>query len=363
MNEAGRCDDAPRTLASTTRKEAVVAADTSGEHSLADQVESLAQQLAAVRTEVASLARMADEVSRLADRVAELAALRSAGTGATAPMSWFNLNAEQATADLVELTRWVYSVLLHYSVVSQQLTDCWRRHPSAVEGLLALRAAWYAAYRRPGARPETAVDWHIRLLPGVADLLRAGRSNGTAAAVPGCCRTRSMCAGTPCGGPPPGESVQTRRCPDPQRPESPGTPLAKLLASGGPGFRLATLDVPIGRGRCASGALPLGLAHDLHDLPGTLKLGGDLIEVGCIAARPAWRFRLGGLGGEPGFARGGSGLARLGGPGVTGLQPAADGVEPAGHFGVHQGALGKLPPPLRIGLRVRLRVERGRLFA
>src|SRR6266508_3696118 len=109
MNEAGRCDDAPRTLASTTRKEAVVAADTSGEHSLADQVESLAQQLAAVRTEVASLARMADEVSRLADRVAELA---------------------------------------------------------------ALRAAWYAAYRRPGARPETAVDWHIRLLPGVADLLR-----------------------------------------------------------------------------------------------------------------------------------------------------------------------------------------------
>src|SRR6266542_1231242 len=172
MNEAGRCDDAPRTLASTTRKEAVVAADTSGEHSLADQVESLAQQLAAVRTEVASLARMADEVSRLADRVAELAALRSAGTGATAPMSWFNLNAEQATADLVELTRWVYSVLLHYSVVSQQLTDCWRRHPSAVEGLLALRAAWYAAYRRPGARPETAVDWHIRLLPGVADLLR-----------------------------------------------------------------------------------------------------------------------------------------------------------------------------------------------
>src|SRR6266540_1061543 len=104
--------------------------------------------------------------------VAELAALRSAGTGATAPMSWFNLNAEQATADLVELTRWVYSVLLHYSVVSQQLTDCWRRHPSAVEGLLALRAAWYTAYRRPGARPETAVDWHIRLLPGVADLLR-----------------------------------------------------------------------------------------------------------------------------------------------------------------------------------------------
>ncbi len=165
-----------------------MAADTSGEHSLADQVESLAQQLAAVRTEVASLARMADEVSRLADRVAELAALRSDGTGATAPMSWFDLNAEQATADLVELTRWVYSVLLHYSVVSQQLTDCWRRHPSAVEGLLALRAD------------------------------RAGRSNGTAAAVPGCCRTRSMCAGTPCGGPPPGESVQTRRCPDPQRP-------------------------------------------------------------------------------------------------------------------------------------------------
>ncbi len=150
----------------------MAAAGTSGEHPLADQVESLARQLAAVRTDVASLARMADEVSLLADRVAELAALRAAGTGAAAPTSWFELNAEQAIADLVELTRWVYSVLLHYSVVSQQLTDCWRRHPSAVEGLLALRAAWYAAYRRQGARPEAAVDWHIRLLPGMADLLR-----------------------------------------------------------------------------------------------------------------------------------------------------------------------------------------------
>ena len=65
----------------------------------------------------------------------------------------------------------MYEVLSHYRSASRQLTDCWRRHPAAVEGLLALRAAWYAAYRRPGAHPGAAVDWHIRLLPGVVDLL------------------------------------------------------------------------------------------------------------------------------------------------------------------------------------------------
>jgi hypothetical protein len=150
----------------------VTSADAVDGHSLASQVESLAGQVAALRADMAGLATMADRVSALADRVTELAATRYEGADATVLTSWFDLDAERASLDLVELTHWVYEVLSHYRVASQELTDCWFHHPSAVEGLLALRAAWHAAYRGPGARAESVVDWHIRLLPGLVGLLR-----------------------------------------------------------------------------------------------------------------------------------------------------------------------------------------------
>jgi hypothetical protein len=150
----------------------VVAAETAGERALASEMQSLAAQVVALRTQVGGLATMANQVAALADRVAELAAVGSEGSGAVGPTSWFDADPERAATDLVYLAGWVYEVLSQYRTVAQQLTDCWRRHPAAVEGLLALRAAWFAAYRRPGARPGAAVDWHIRLLPGVVDLLR-----------------------------------------------------------------------------------------------------------------------------------------------------------------------------------------------
>jgi hypothetical protein len=150
----------------------MTSADAIDDSSLASRVEDLAEQLAVLRAEVAGLSTMAKRVGTLADRVAELAVARSEGTGVTALTSWFDADAGRASSDLVELTHWVYGVLSHYRVASQEFTDCWFQHPAAVEGLLALRAAWYVAYRSPGGRPESASDWHIRLLPGLAGLLR-----------------------------------------------------------------------------------------------------------------------------------------------------------------------------------------------
>jgi hypothetical protein len=145
---------------------------TDDEPTLAGRVESLSRQVEAVRAEVAGLATLASRVRTLADRVAELAAVRSGDGTAVAPVSWFDLDADRAASALVELTRWIRTVLSHYTVASRELTDCWHRHPAAVDGLLALRSSWQSAYHGPGARPESAVDWHIRQLPGLADLLR-----------------------------------------------------------------------------------------------------------------------------------------------------------------------------------------------
>jgi hypothetical protein len=138
--------------------------------------DTLAEQLAALRTEVAGLAALGAQVGVLADRVTELAA-GVAGEdeqGQQAKlMSWFDANADQAQQMLLELAQWVYQVLSRYIQVNKTLTNCWHRHPPVVDGLNALRAAWHAAYRVGKGDPRGAVDWHIRLLPGTVDLLRA----------------------------------------------------------------------------------------------------------------------------------------------------------------------------------------------
>lgn len=142
-----------------------------------DQTAAVVGQMGELARQVAGLAAVGTQVSALADRVAELAAGRVGAGGdgeeeATGQVSWFDAEGEQAAAMLVDVAQWVYGVLTHYRTVMQHLSDCWRRHPSAVEGLLALRAAWCAAYRDPEAKPTAAVDWHIRQLPGVVELLR-----------------------------------------------------------------------------------------------------------------------------------------------------------------------------------------------
>jgi hypothetical protein len=140
------------------------------------QSEAAATQLGELGRQVAGLAALGTQIGALADRVAGLAVSRPGGSagraGAEVQVSWFEADGEQAAALLLDVAQWVYDVLWHYRSVTQQLSDCWRRHPSVVEALLALRSAWFAAYHDPEARPTAAVDWHIRHLPGTVDLLR-----------------------------------------------------------------------------------------------------------------------------------------------------------------------------------------------
>ena len=138
------------------------------------QSDALTAQIAQLRSEVAGLAALGAQVATLADRVTALVTGLRHGSGATSEgqLSWFDADAERAASLLVDLGLWVHGVASQYRSVQQQLSNCWYRHPAAVESLNALRAAWFAAYRDPSARPSAAVDWHIRQLPGVADLLR-----------------------------------------------------------------------------------------------------------------------------------------------------------------------------------------------
>ncbi len=134
-----------------------------------EEIARLDRELAQVRADVAALDRITERVRVLADRVTELTAVRSASAGST---SWFDVGPDRAGVELTALSRWVSHVLMRYRVGSDALTDCWRRHPAAVEALLALHSAWNAAYRNPTGRADAAVDWHIRLLPGTVGVLR-----------------------------------------------------------------------------------------------------------------------------------------------------------------------------------------------
>lgn len=131
-----------------------------------DELAGLRGEIAAIRADVDALTTISERVRVLANRVAELAAART-GSGEPA-RSWFEVGPDHAGSMLVDLARWVYDVLGRYRVGADALTDCWHRHPAAVEALLGLQAAWRVA----GTRADGAVDWHVRALPGVLGVVR-----------------------------------------------------------------------------------------------------------------------------------------------------------------------------------------------
>lgn len=142
--------------------------------------EAVERAAGALTQQVAGLTAVGTQVAALADRVAELAARGgSNGTAGAAPpaaggayLSWFEADIDQAVPMLSDLAQWVYDVLSHYRQATQELSDCWRRHPGVVDALNALRISWLGAYRDPDAKSTWPVDWHIRHLPGIVTLLR-----------------------------------------------------------------------------------------------------------------------------------------------------------------------------------------------
>lgn len=141
---------------------------------LASEVERLTRQLAEVKTDAAQAGQTAEAAHRalidIVDRVADLAnqPIEPPGQSGqeTQPLSWLTLtDPDQRQTVMADLIDWMQRVYIHYPASAASLSDCWQLHPTAVEELLALKAAWHAAYN-PDTTAYRAIDWHDRHLPG-----------------------------------------------------------------------------------------------------------------------------------------------------------------------------------------------------
>lgn len=155
---------------------------------LAAQIERLQRRLDTQQQQIKQTQETAEQTHRvlvdIVDRVQDLANHTTHGrrqpgaSTAGAPVSWLTIN-DPATARtlLADLVDWLNRVYTHYPGAVDALGECWHHHPNAIEELLALRAAWHAAYTSPDAAPTRAIDWHDRHLPGVIHRLRATLGN------------------------------------------------------------------------------------------------------------------------------------------------------------------------------------------
>lgn len=152
---------------------------------LAAEVERLTRRLDQAEAEAATARETAEHAHRvlvdLVDRVADLADTttttnheQGAGNPAGAPTSWLTLDdPDTAQTIMTQLVDWLGKVYIHYPGAADSLGECWPRHPAVIEELLALQAAWHAAYTSPDATAQRAIDWHDRHLPGTQRRLRA----------------------------------------------------------------------------------------------------------------------------------------------------------------------------------------------
>lgn len=143
---------------------------------LAGEVERLTRQLDQVKTDADQAGRTAEAAHRalvdIVDRVADLANQHTTGQASeqpdqpTGPTSWLTLtDPDQRHTVMADLVDWMQRVYIHYPASPASLGECWQLHPAAVEELLALKAAWHAAYN-PDTTAYRAIDWHDRHLPG-----------------------------------------------------------------------------------------------------------------------------------------------------------------------------------------------------
>jgi hypothetical protein len=82
-------------------------------------------------------------------------------------IAWLTLDDAAAAAEILAgLEEWLAAVYCHYP--DGELQDCWRRHGSVVEELLALRDAYAAAWSGETGSPTLRMDWHARHRPDAA---------------------------------------------------------------------------------------------------------------------------------------------------------------------------------------------------
>jgi len=134
-----------------------------GAHDL-DGVQRRLDEVGRVILEVETLRQETREIAAI---VGELVQRRATGP-APAPAPWWpDLPAgPEREAAVQNLGLWVDEVLrARHPEAYNELGTCWFQHPDILDELTALRAAWFAAYRDPGASPMAPIEWHDHWLP------------------------------------------------------------------------------------------------------------------------------------------------------------------------------------------------------
>ncbi|MDE9364018.1 hypothetical protein PZ938_00215 [Luteipulveratus sp. YIM 133132] len=129
---------------------------------LQEQVDALA---AGLDDHDLAIGQIAAEVAALA-QAGDAGADQAPGSRARSGGGWTAYGSDpQALAarmgDLRAWFVWAYPTILFPRSAEKEIPDCWEQHPGVVEELLALYAAWVAAYAE--ARPnEGRIAWHDR---------------------------------------------------------------------------------------------------------------------------------------------------------------------------------------------------------
>ena len=127
----------------------------------------LIEAQAALRGEVDDLTTVVDEIGVQLSAVADLLCARATSGGAdingwTSRSANLDLHAERLD-QLTQWLEWANATFLPARTPSRSrpVPDCWRNHPGVVEELLALHAAWVAAYTTTDPN-DTMIAWHDR---------------------------------------------------------------------------------------------------------------------------------------------------------------------------------------------------------
>lgn len=91
-------------------------------------------------------------------------------------VNWLILTRPQAEHEWERLCAWLTDVLISdYAITRKQLPDCWTFHADIRNALSALRVSWAQAVE-PEAPAGLLVDWHLRQLGGVLELIAAAKN-------------------------------------------------------------------------------------------------------------------------------------------------------------------------------------------
>lgn len=126
---------------------------------LSARIEEVAGEVATVRRGVGELS---EAIAALAVQAARVR-----------PIHWPDLQTVEHAERYGELLAWMREVFVErYAVEAEALTECWWRHPAAVDLLTATWQSWVMVYRNPASGTGAAVTWQQVTLPTTTARLR-----------------------------------------------------------------------------------------------------------------------------------------------------------------------------------------------